>query len=72
MRAIQTYEELNALPPGSVVYYTVFYDGLNHLLAEKFNDGVWYSGDTVDGFEPVKVCLTCYLIFEVKQREEYR
>ena len=59
MKKIETDEELNELPAGSVVFYSVFYDGMNHLLAEKFNDGDWYAGDNVDGFDNIEPSTPC-------------
>ena len=57
-------EDLEQLPAGSVVYYSFYYDGNNHLLAEKFNDGKWYAGNTVEGFESVEPPTPCYLIYK--------
>lgn len=30
------------LPPGTVVYYNIFYDGLHHQLAEKLTNDEWH------------------------------
>lgn len=63
MIKIKDQKTLDILTPGSLVFYQFFYDGWNNFLAEKFQDGKWYVGDNIDGFDEVEPSTPCYLIF---------
>ena len=42
-----TQDELDTLRTGTVIYYKVFYDGLRHVMAERYEDGLWLDAEGI-------------------------